>query len=778
MNFYGDSGQVPTQDGKQSSPDLSQRSPSLWTETSNNSPQWGEWNQSRTNDNRSWDGFQQQQFGTSRFINIQDPSGSSFSQDKNVVGSNFGLQRSVPYPTGGYSSDHNTQFHFQNSNQFNFPFSQTNYQQNNIQNQTNLQHNLYGSMSPYNQMSLNDMNPSNMNLNRQNNYINYVNRFQNNSSIGNLISNSNNGYQAQTNTNANHQLFRKEMDSSYGTIGSNFNSQNTFFNNTQVNQTGQYGNPISYPFTYNTNQEFIQNNNTPSLGNNQFKTGDYQTNNYGNKLSNTQISTNQIQSVINKDDFSQPNLLPLSNQTSNPIQIPIQNQFQNQAQNQAQNQTQIQLANQTQNQMESFRPNYSPLQQIPSSSTQQRTLDQVQKPMTLSSTLPIQFTANSISSNVGISTLSPPSWESSSQVTESTNSSPFIQYNSQSAGDDTIKENQVDKIKKKKKKGKKNKKKSKQEIEDEKLAQQLQEKILLEEANRIREEEIEKLRLIQLELERLYQEKIEQQKLEEEKRKLEQKGNIKESQPEIQKDQNSQSTQSVDIQSNTPNSPAEKTQKSKDEIKEDKRKKQKEFKKMMKEKEKEKKKKQEEIKKKREEELKKKKMEAEKLQAEKEKENIQFNETHLKVLRRPYCKHCKRFHNENEFSGEEDEYDSDSTEESEETLDPKDYYKILGVSIDANLQQIRNSYHDLKNKWTPDKFPDGSQQRLDAVSMYENIENAYKVLSDIDEKEKYDLGADDWGDVPLEKAPELFEIISQMLSKKPRSQKGFKIPTF
>ena len=51
-----------------------------------------------------------------------------------------------------------------------------------------------------------------------------------------------------------------------------------------------------------------------------------------------------------------------------------------------------------------------------------------------------------------------------------------------------------------------------------------------------------------------------------------------------------------------------------------------------------------------------------------------------------------------------------SKEKSETTETMKNYYEILGVSQDATLSQIENSYQKLALKWHPDKHT--SDRRL------------------------------------------------------------------
>ncbi|XP_062082449.1 uncharacterized protein LOC133788843 [Humulus lupulus] len=65
---------------------------------------------------------------------------------------------------------------------------------------------------------------------------------------------------------------------------------------------------------------------------------------------------------------------------------------------------------------------------------------------------------------------------------------------------------------------------------------------------------------------------------------------------------------------------------------------------------------------------------------------------------------------------------------------PKDYYKILEVGYDATDDAIRSNYIRLALKWHPDK-----QKDLDSsTSRFQEINEAYQVLSDPVKRLEYD----------------------------------------
>ncbi|CAL9126067.1 unnamed protein product [Musa acuminata var. zebrina] len=91
---------------------------------------------------------------------------------------------------------------------------------------------------------------------------------------------------------------------------------------------------------------------------------------------------------------------------------------------------------------------------------------------------------------------------------------------------------------------------------------------------------------------------------------------------------------------------------------------------------------------------------------------------------------------------EEEEEEAEEEEQRESPVDfdffsllskPKDYYKILEVDYDATEEIIRSNYIRLALKWHPDKKKEES-----ATSRFQEINKAYKVLSDPVKRREYD----------------------------------------
>ena len=64
----------------------------------------------------------------------------------------------------------------------------------------------------------------------------------------------------------------------------------------------------------------------------------------------------------------------------------------------------------------------------------------------------------------------------------------------------------------------------------------------------------------------------------------------------------------------------------------------------------------------------------------------------------------------------------------------QDFYKILGVDKSADDKEIRKAYRKLARKWHPDQNAGDSK----AEAKFKEIGEAFAVLSDKDQRERYD----------------------------------------
>jgi len=65
----------------------------------------------------------------------------------------------------------------------------------------------------------------------------------------------------------------------------------------------------------------------------------------------------------------------------------------------------------------------------------------------------------------------------------------------------------------------------------------------------------------------------------------------------------------------------------------------------------------------------------------------------------------------------------------------RDYYSILGVGKDASEDQIKQSFRSLARKYHPDKNPNDAE----AETKFKEIQEAYAILSNPEERRKYDV---------------------------------------
>ena len=65
-----------------------------------------------------------------------------------------------------------------------------------------------------------------------------------------------------------------------------------------------------------------------------------------------------------------------------------------------------------------------------------------------------------------------------------------------------------------------------------------------------------------------------------------------------------------------------------------------------------------------------------------------------------------------------------------------DYYKLLGVSKNANEEEIRKAYKKMALKWHPDKNQDNKEI---AEEKFKEISRAYEVLSNPNKRNTYNI---------------------------------------
>ncbi|TMW59649.1 hypothetical protein Poli38472_004718 [Pythium oligandrum] len=73
----------------------------------------------------------------------------------------------------------------------------------------------------------------------------------------------------------------------------------------------------------------------------------------------------------------------------------------------------------------------------------------------------------------------------------------------------------------------------------------------------------------------------------------------------------------------------------------------------------------------------------------------------------------------------------------------KNYYKILGVSRDASVKEIKKAYRKQALEWHPDKHADKEESERESINKkFHDIAEAYEILSDDETRARYDRGED------------------------------------
>ena len=72
----------------------------------------------------------------------------------------------------------------------------------------------------------------------------------------------------------------------------------------------------------------------------------------------------------------------------------------------------------------------------------------------------------------------------------------------------------------------------------------------------------------------------------------------------------------------------------------------------------------------------------------------------------------------------------------------RDYYQILGIDRNASQDEIKKAYRKLALKYHPDRNSESEQSKKIAQRKFEDVSDAYSVLSDPKKKQMFDQGID------------------------------------
>ncbi|KAL4376841.1 hypothetical protein GQ457_02G036750 [Hibiscus cannabinus] len=89
------------------------------------------------------------------------------------------------------------------------------------------------------------------------------------------------------------------------------------------------------------------------------------------------------------------------------------------------------------------------------------------------------------------------------------------------------------------------------------------------------------------------------------------------------------------------------------------------------------------------------------------------------------------------------------------------YYSVLGIRRDASFSDIRTAYRKLAMKWHPDRYATNPGVAGEAKRRFQQIQEAYSVLSDESKRSMYDAGLYD----PFEEEDQGFcDFMQEMIS--------------
>ncbi|GLT94462.1 hypothetical protein SLE2022_122010 [Rubroshorea leprosula] len=96
------------------------------------------------------------------------------------------------------------------------------------------------------------------------------------------------------------------------------------------------------------------------------------------------------------------------------------------------------------------------------------------------------------------------------------------------------------------------------------------------------------------------------------------------------------------------------------------------------------------------------------------------------------------------------------------------YYSILGVSMDSSVEEIRRAYRRVAMQWHPDRWTRTPSLLGEAKRRFQQIQEAYSVLSDHRKRILYDAGLYDPED---EEDEEFCDFVNEMMSMMAQTRK-------
>ncbi|CAM8956474.1 unnamed protein product [Rhodiola kirilowii] len=103
------------------------------------------------------------------------------------------------------------------------------------------------------------------------------------------------------------------------------------------------------------------------------------------------------------------------------------------------------------------------------------------------------------------------------------------------------------------------------------------------------------------------------------------------------------------------------------------------------------------------------------------------------------------------------------------------YYDILGVKSDSSSEEIRRAYRKLAMRWHPDKWARNPNFLAEAKHRFQQIQEAYSVLSDQSKRTLYDAGMYDPEEEEEEEFSDFVQEMVSLMAKVKREEKAYSL---
>lgn len=111
--------------------------------------------------------------------------------------------------------------------------------------------------------------------------------------------------------------------------------------------------------------------------------------------------------------------------------------------------------------------------------------------------------------------------------------------------------------------------------------------------------------------------------------------------------------------------------------------------------------------------------------------------------------------------------------EGSDQIVPENYYTVLGLCSNSSDHDIRRAYRKLAMQWHPDKWTKSPQLCGAAKRKFQQIQQAYSVLSDSKKRKMYDLGLYDPDEEEDEGFADFLEEMACLIDKTRREERQY-----